>query len=321
MEKAPRGYGPEKGYLFLRDAVVESEYTDFDITADDIFITNGIAPSLGLLLNSLGPKCVAIPELAYPQYPHAVKLAGVEKTISIRCGKEHNFTPQIPDEPCDLVILNSPMNPTGTALSVEDLQRWVRYAKECGAVILYDAAYCSFIHSELAPRSIYELEGALDVAIEMRSFSKSAGFSGLRLGYTVIPKRQRSFALYSAYVDTMTNGVAYPIQCGGKRALEVKEELLKESSIYMANAALIRKTLDSANLTCYGGVNCPYVWWEIPLEMDSFAFFELLLDELQIALIPGAAFGPAGDRYIRISGFAPTEIIIEALERITRRFA
>lgn len=336
-----RGYGPEQGYPFLREAILAHNYTTrgIDISADEIFISDGSKGDCGNIQELFGPDNVAaITDPVYPVYLDSNVMAGrtgdlradghYDNVVYLPCTAENEFAPELPEDRVDMIYLCSPNNPTGTALSAGELSKWVRYARENEAIILFDAAYAAYITEEAVPRSIYEIEGAKEVAIEFRSFSKTAGFTGTRCGYTVVPKsvrgRCRDGSLHSLHgmwnrrQTTKFNGTAYIVQRGAAAIYtEAGQKQVKEIiSYYMENAGIIRAGLKEAGLTAFGGVNAPYIWLKTP--MPSWDFFDLLLKKAHVVGTPGAGFGPCGENYFRLTAFGDREKTREAMARIVK---
>jgi LL-diaminopimelate aminotransferase len=341
-----RGYGPEQGYGFLRDAIAENDYQNrgIDIQSDEIFISDGSKCDSGNLLDIFGSdNVIAVLDPVYPVYVDTNVMAGHtgEADAMGRYGKlvympvtaESNFEPVIPTEHVDLIYLCYPNNPTGTVATREMLEKWVAYAKEHNSIIFYDAAYEAFISEEDVPRSIFEIEGARDVAIELRSFSKTAGFTGTRCAFTVIPKglvgktatgdSHSIHALWNRRQSTKFNGVSYPVQCGAAAAYsqEGREQISELVAFYMNNAKLLREGLTAAGLQVFGGINAPYVWVKTPGETSSWDFFDELLEKSHIVGTPGSGFGAAGEGYFRLSAFNSLENTVTAIQRIQKSVA
>ena len=341
-----RGYGPEQGYGFLRDAIAENDYQNrgIDIQSDEIFISDGSKCDSGNLLDIFGSdNVIAVLDPVYPVYVDTNVMAGHtgEADAMGRYGKlvympvtaESNFEPVIPTEHVDLIYLCYPNNPTGTVATREMLEKWVAYAKEHNSIIFYDAAYEAFISEEDVPRSIFEIEGAREVAIELRSFSKTAGFTGTRCAFTVIPKglvgktatgdSHSIHALWNRRQSTKFNGVSYPVQCGAAAAYsqEGREQISELVAFYMNNAKLLRKGLTAAGLQVFGGINAPYVWVKTPGDTSSWDFFDELLEKSHIVGTPGSGFGAAGEGYFRLSAFNSLENTVTAIQRIQKSVA
>ena len=319
------GYGPEQGYDFLREAVL-GHYAGFGVhlEKEDVFISDGAKSDLGNLPDLFSGDCVVLlPDPVYPVYRDSNLMAG-RKVTYLAATRTNGFAP-LPDETlhADLVYLCSPANPTGAAYTKEQLKVWVDYANANGAVILYDSAYEAFITEEDVPHTIFEIEGARTCAIEFRSYSKTAGFTGNRCAYTVVPmelKRDGASlnALWNRRQCTKFNGVPYVIQRGAAAIYtpEGKDQTRASIDYYRQNAQVIREGLTAAGLSCFGGVNAPYIWIKTPDGMGSWDFFDLLLDRANVATTPGAGFGPSGEGYIRLTAFGGAEATREAVERV-----
>lgn len=320
MGHKPYGYGPYQGYEFLRETIADVEYGHVAIGANDIFISEGINSDLcGLQELCSRSARVGIIDPAYPVYYDLNLLAGRENIVRLPLTQENHFMPRPPEEPLDIVYLTSPGNPTGVAMTYDSLKEWVDWAKTHNALLFFDAAYAAFIRSENVPKTIYEVEGAEDVAIEMRSFSKSSGFTGLRLGYCVIPPQVRLFdeqgrehqmaKLWLNRQSTKTNGVSYPIQRAGEAALrgEGWHQCRAQVDAYLAGAKKIRHALEEMGFCCVGAEDSPYIWWQLPGH-DSWKWFDRLLNECHIISIPGEGFGTVGEGYLRLSGFVAGEL-------------
>ena len=307
-----RGYGPEQGYGFLRKAIVENDYKARGIEIEDIFATN---------------NKVAITDPVYPVYLDTNIMSGRE-IMYLPVTAENNFVPALPKEKVDMIYLCFPNNPTGTVLSKEELKKWVDYAKENQSIILYDSAYEAFITEEEIPHSIYEIEGAKEVAIEFRSYSKTAGFTGIRCAYVVVPKALKGYTktgkkvslnqLWNRRTCTKFNGVSYIVQRAAEAIYtkEGKKQIQENIKAYLENAKIMKDGLEEAGFTVYGGVNSPYVWLKVPNGMSSWEFFDQLLEEVNIVGTPGSGFGKQGEGYFRLTAFATKENTIEAMERI-----
>ncbi|MBR3525225.1 MAG: LL-diaminopimelate aminotransferase [Lachnospiraceae bacterium] len=313
------------GYDFLRDAV-SGYYKSFgvDVPADDIRINDGAKSDCGNIVDIFGDdNTILITDPAYPVYVDSNRMNG-RKVIFADSNEENGFA-AMPDESvkADIIYLCSPNNPTGSVYTKEQLKAWVDYANKNGSVILYDAAYEAYISEEDVPHSIYECEGAESCAIEIRSFSKNAGFTGLRLGYTVIPKALEAdgvklHALWARRHGTKYNGAPYIIQRAGEAVYSPagKEQLKAQVAYYMKNAAYIREGLTEAGYTVSGGINAPYIWLETPEGMSSWEFFDLLLEKAGVVGTPGSGFGPSGEHYFRLTAFGSFENTVEAIKRI-----
>lgn len=336
-----KGYGPEQGYAFLRDTIVSTEYSGLGISADEIFVSDGAKCDLGNFPEIFSPDCkVAITDPVYPAYADVNVMAGrggrlghdgrFSRLIYLPCTAENNFIPALPTEWPDIIYLCYPNNPTGTVLSKEQLKVWVDYARKVDAVIFFDAAYESYIREPGIPHSIYEIEGARDVAIEFRSYSKTAGFTGLRCGFVVVPKtvtgrapdgaRISLHALWGRRQSTKYNACPYIVQRAAEAAHSPQGKAETKAIIdgYLANARLIKEAFEGLGLSVAGGVNGPYVWVKLPEGMDSWEFFATLLREADIVGTPGAGFGPSGKQYFRLTGFGDAVDTREAIERLKR---
>lgn len=331
------GYAPEQGYDFLRNAIAAGDFAarGCDIAPDEIFVSDGAKCDVANIQEIFGPDdIVAVCDPVYPVYVDTNVMAGrsgeydpetktYKKIVYLPCTEENGFAPEIPDKTPDLIYLCFPNNPTGAVIKKDALQEWVNYANRIGAVILYDAAYEAYISEENVPHSIYECEGARTCAIELRSFSKNAGFTGVRLGYTVVPKdlKRDGVSLHSLWLrrhGTKYNGAPYIIQKAGEAVYseEGKKQLKRQVSYYMENAGLILKGLKEAGFTAFGGVNAPYIWLKTPDRMSSWEFFDYLLEKAQLVGTPGSGFGPHGEGYFRLTAFGTHMNTLEALERI-----
>lgn len=332
-----KGYAPDLGYEFLRTAIVENDYKarGCDISADEIFVSDGAKSDSGNIVDIFADDTkIAVTDPVYPVYVDSNAMSGrtgvydaaTEKwsnVIYIPCTSENAFVPEIPKETPDVIYLCFPNNPTGTTLTKEQLQVWVDYALKVGAVIIYDAAYEAYISSENVPHSIYECQGATGCAIEIRSFSKNAGFTGTRLGFTVVPKDLKcgEVSLHSLWArrhGTKFNGAPYIIQAAGAAVYtpEGKKQTGEQIAYYMNNAKVIREGLVGAGYEVYGGVDAPYIWLKTPNQMKSWDFFDYLLEELNIVGTPGSGFGPSGEGYFRLTAFGSAENTLKAMERI-----
>lgn len=336
-----KGYGPEQGYEFLRKAIAENAYqaNGIDIPADDIIVSDGSKCDTGNIQEIFGAdNKIAICDPVYPVYADTTVMSGktgtcqtngyYEGVIYMPCTEENGFTPELPTERPDLIFLCYPNNPTGTVASKEELTKWVNYARENKCIILFDAAYEAFITDPAIPRSIYEIEGAKDVAIEFRSFSKTAGFTGTRCAFTVIPEEVKAYdsegnahsvkKLWLRRHSTKFNGVSYPVQKAAAAVYtpEGKKEVEEVIAYYLENARIMREALKEIGYTVYGGVNAPYVWVKTKGGMSSWDFFDKVLNEANVVGTPGSGFGPAGEGYFRFSAFAGRDNVLEAMDRI-----
>ncbi len=317
-----RGYGPEQGYKWLRQAVIDNDYLPYgvNINIDEVFISDGAGSDLGNLSELFAKdNKVAVMNPAYPAYVDSTIMAGREITY-LNCLAENHFIPQLPEEKADIIYLCFPNNPTGIVLTRQELKKWVDYARANGSVIIFDGAYESFISRPDIPHSIYEIEGADEVAIEVRSYSKSAGFTAIRCGYTIVPEKTGLQALWLRRQTTKYNGTSYISQ---KAALATYTPEGKKSSranveYYKQTAQLIKTQLEEAGLSVYGGENAPYIWCRAPYGWDSWRFFDFLLQQCQVVSTPGVGFGSAGEGFVRFSAFSAREDCIEALARIKK---
>ena len=335
-----KGYAPDLGYEFLRSAIAEQDYKarGVEIAIDEIFVSDGAKSDSGNIgdIFALDNK-IAVCDPVYPVYVDTNAMSGrtgeyeADKerwsdVIYIPCTAENDFVPQLPSETPDLIYICCPNNPTGTAMKKDQLQKWVDFALEKGAVIIYDAAYEAYISEEDVPHTIYECEGAKKCAIEMRSFSKNAGLTGTRLGFTVIPKELTCDgvslnSLWARRHGTKFNGAPYIIQRAGEAVYseEGKKQTREQIQYYMNNAKIIREGLTGAGYTVYGGINAPYIWLKTPDQMTSWEFFDYLLENLNIVGTPGSGFGPSGEGYFRLTAFGSLENTKEAMERLQKQ--
>ena len=335
-----RGYGPEQGYDFLRNAIAENDYKarGVDISPEEIFVSDGAKSDCGNIGDIFGvDNVVAVCDPVYPVYVDTNAMAGRAgdydpKTetwtnlVYMPCLEENGFMPQLPERTPDIIYLCFPNNPSGAAIGYDELKKWVDYARENKAIILYDAAYEAYISEDL-PHSIFEIEGAKECAIEFRSFSKNAGFTGTRCGFTLIPKELEVngvsvASLWNRRHTTKFNGVPYIVQRGAEAVYspEGKAQVRELVDFYMNNARVIREGLAQAGFSVSGGVNSPYVWMKVPEGMTSWDFFDELLDRANVVGTPGSGFGPSGEGYFRLTGFGSAEATIEAIERIKNVF-
>lgn len=313
MTQKPCGYGPPEGHLFLREAILEREYKKYGIETDEVFISDGTKSDAAYLQELFASDArVGIADPTYPTYVDVNILQGRENIVYIPCLEENGFIPQPPEEPLDLIYLCTPNNPTGACATHEDLKKWVAYAKKWDARILLDAAYVDFARPGM-PRSIYEIPGAREVAIEMRTFSKSHGFTGLRCAYAIVPKETGLNALWRVRQNNKTNGVSYPVQKAAEKALTLPS---REIPLYAKEAHTLYRGLKALGQTVFGGLDGPYIWWKAPANMTSWEFFDFLLEEAHVVAIPGSAFGPCGEGYVRLSSF----ILAGTAEKALRRF-
>ena len=323
------GYMPEHGAMFLREAIAKY-YSGWnvDMTTDEVFVSSGACDDLGDLLEMFDrDNTVLVIEPAYPEYVDTNLLYG-RKVIHLPAGEGDGFLP-LPDESidADIIYICSPNNPTGSAYTREKLKKWVDYANEKDAVILYDAAYEIFIEEDDVPHSIYEIEGADTCAVEVCSFSKTAGFTGTRVGYTIVPSKLERMgvnlnALWSRNRETRTNGISYILQKGASAVFtpEGQKQIYESISVYKKNAKVIMDALDKCGFWYVGGKNSPYVWMKCPNNMGSWEFFDYLLNELQIVGTPGVGFGSCGEGFLRLSAFGDPDDTKEAAKRIVEQF-
>jgi LL-diaminopimelate aminotransferase len=337
--KTFRGYGPEQGYDFLREAVAQNDYRSrgADISADEVFISDGAKCDTGNFQELFSNDTrIAIPDPVYPVYVDTNVMAGrtganingrYENLVYMNCTGSNGFIPELPEEPVDLIYLCFPNNPTGAVITKEQLKPWVEYAHKNRALILYDAAYEAFIRDGSLPKTIYEIDGAKEVAVEFRSFSKTAGFTGTRCAFTVVPKnciaydtagnQHQLHALWNRRHTTKFNGVSYPVQKAAEAVYspEGKTQVSEIIGYYMENAGIIKQKMTSLGYETTGGDNSPYIW--INTKTDSWSFFDMLLKKLGIVCTPGEGFGRCGEGYIRISAFNNRENVIRAMDRIS----
>ena len=337
QESSFKGYAPDLGYEFLRNAIAENDFKarGCDISPDEIFVSDGAKGDCSNIQEIFGTdNKIAVCDPVYPVYVDSNVMAGrtgeydditegYKDVIYMPCTRENGFAPDLPSQVPDLIYLCFPNNPTGAVITKERLQEWVDYARKNGAIILYDAAYESFITEEGIPHSIYECEGAKECAIEFRSFSKTAGFTGLRLGFTVIPKEltaggEKLWPLWARRHGTKYNGAPYIIQRAGEACYsqEGRAQIKEQVAYYLENAKYIYDGLKSAGYEVYGGVNAPYIWLRTPDNMTSWEFFDQLLEKVNVVGTPGSGFGPHGEHYFRLTAFGSRENTIEAIERI-----
>ena len=333
------GYAPDLGYEFLRNAIAKNDYKDrgCDIAADEIFVSDGAKCDSGNIQEIFGlDNKIAVCDPVYPVYVDTNVMAGrsgeynpntqnFDGMIYMPCLEENDFVPEFPKENPDIIYLCFPNNPTGATITKAQLQEWVDYAKRIGAVIIYDAAYEAYITEEKIPHSIYECEGARECAIELHSFSKNAGFTGVRLGYTVVPKDLKCgdvqlHSLWARRHGTKYNGAPYIVQRAGEAVYSDagKAQLKELVAYYMQNAKVIYEGLKNAGYSVSGGINAPYVWLKTPDKMTSWEFFDKLLHEANVVGTPGSGFGAHGEGYFRLSAFGSHENTIKAVERITK---
>lgn len=340
------GYGPEQGYDWLSKIIIEKAYHPLgvELLPSEVFISDGSKCDSANILDIFSlANTVAICDPVYPVYNDTNVMIGrsgeadekgyYKGLVYLPCTEENGFTPAIPEEKVDIVYLCSPNNPTGMVASKEQLQAWVDYARANKAIIFYDAAYEAFISEPGIPRSIYEIDGAKECAIEFRSFSKTAGFTGVRCGLTVVPQQLTGVTaagekvalnrLWNRRQCTKFNGVSYPVQRAAAAVYSEEgwPQVQETIAFYMENARLIREGLHRAGITCYGGVNAPYIWLKTPQGMASWEFFDKLLHECHVVGTPGSGFGPSGEGYFRLSSFGGRENVVEAVRRIQEKWA
>lgn len=338
------GYGPEQGYDFLISKIIDYDYRrhGIDIAEDEVFVSDGAKSDTGNIGDILSTaNRIAVTDPVYPVYIDTNVMAGRAGSLGkdgrwsdieyLPCTAENNFIPALPTGNPDVIYLCYPNNPTGTTLSRAELKRWVDYCHTHGALLLFDAAYEAFIREDDVPHSIYEIEGAKEVAIEFRSFSKTAGFTGIRLGYTVVPKNLKGYdvngnkvalnPLWRRRQTTKFNGASYLTQRGAEALYteEGQRQVRETIDYYLQNASLMRKSLKEAGYECVGGVNSPYIWIKVPHGMTSWQFFDLLLDRYHIVGTPGSGFGPSGEGYFRLTAFSTHENTLKAMSRLTNK--
>jgi LL-diaminopimelate aminotransferase len=338
-----RGYGPEQGYEFLRESIADNDFRSrgADITSDEIFVSDGAKCDTGNIQELFSQDIkIGLPDPVYPVYLDTNVMAGrtgsfaegrYQGLVYLDSTKDNNFVPSLPTEDVDLIYLCFPNNPTGSTISKAELKTWVDYARKNKALILFDAAYEAFIRDESLPKSIYEIEGAKEVAIEFRSFSKSAGFTGTRCAYTVVPKECAAYdssgtkhfihGLWNRRHCTKFNGVSYPVQRAAEAvySVEGKSQCKGLIDYYMENSAVVCETMDDLGYDYVGGKNSPYIW--IDGRMDSWKFFDMLLNKAGVVCTPGAGFGKCGNGYIRISAFNSHDNVREAMKRLADALA
>ncbi len=339
-----KGYPPYKGYSFLRNLIVQHDYEPLGVKIDpeEIFVSDGAKGDTANILDIFGKNIVAVTDPSYPVYVTTNVMAGntgsanelgqYENLIYLPCTEKTNFLPKVPDFKVDIIYLCSPNNPTGTVMNRNQLKEWVNFAKEQKAIIFFDCAYEKYIIDSSFPRSIYEIEGAKEVAIEFRSYSKTAGFTGVRCAYTIVPKELMGYSkdgekhsinnLWFQRVSSKYNGVSYPVQKAA--AATYSEDGIKETNEliknYQENAKIICNGFDKIGFKYFGGINSPYIWLKAPNDLSSWDFFDLLLEKLHIVGTPGSGFGPSGAGYFRLTSFGDKGQTIEAMDRIVKYF-
>ncbi len=342
-EDTLHGYGPEQGYDFLINAIIENDYKSrgVDIESSEVFISDGSKCDTGNIQEIFGTEnIIAITDPSYPVYVDSNVMAGrtgpandagqYAKIVYMPCTAENNFVPDLPTRQADIIYLCFPNNPTGAVATKETLSKWVKFARDNRAIILFDAAYESFITDVDIPHSIYEIDGAKDVAIEFRSFSKTAGFTGVRCAFTVVPKQLKAFTKDGRAIEvnplwhrrhcTKFNGASYISQKGAAAiyTAEGKKQTKKIIDIYLSNARLICDSLTKLGYEVYGGINAPYIWLKTPDGSSSWDFFDRLLTKANVVSTPGSGFGPSGEGYLRLSAFAKPADVKEALQRFKK---
>jgi LL-diaminopimelate aminotransferase len=336
-----RGYGPEQGYDFLIDAIIENDFNSRGIELDsqEVFVSDGAKCDTGNIQEIFGiDNVIAVTDPVYPVYVDTNVMAGrtgqankngqYSKIVYMPCTAENNFIPELPSGSVDIIYLCFPNNPTGAVATKEILSRWVNFARTKKAIIFFDAAYEAFITDPEIPHSIYEVDGAKEVAIEFRSFSKTAGFTGVRCAFTIVPKQLKAYTEDGRAVEvnslwhrrhcTKFNGASYISQAGAAAAYttEGKKQCRQIIDVYMTNAAVIRESLTKLGYETYGGVNAPYIWMKTPNGLSSWDFFDRLLQKANVVGTPGSGFGPAGEGYFRLTAFAKPDDVKEAMQRI-----
>lgn len=336
------GYGPEQGYSFLRDKIAQIDYNErgIKIAPDEIFISDGAKSDTGNIGDILSSTCkIAVTDPVYPVYVDTNVMAGRAGHLCdgrwsnieyLSCTAENGFVPSLPEEAPDVIYLCYPNNPTGTTLTTAQLAKWVEYALAHGCIIMFDSAYEAYIQQPGIPHSIYEIPGAEKVAIEFRSYSKTAGFTGLRCGYTVVPKALKGVdkngkevslnSLWNRRQCTKFNGASYIVQRAAEALYteEGRRQVKETISYYMRNATVLRDGLTAIGLEVFGGINAPYIWVKTPRHLTSWQFFDKLLDECHVAGTPGVGFGPAGEGYFRLTAFGGYEDTVEAVARFKK---
>jgi LL-diaminopimelate aminotransferase len=318
-----RGYGPSEGYLFLREAIARHAYAHVGIAPDEIFISDGANTDTANIQEIFSSSVrLGIADPTYPVYLDTNIMAGRGKKITLLpCTEKSRFCPVPPGDRCDVIYLCTPGNPTGVAMTRKEMQAWVDYAHQEKALLLIDNAYEAFVTSNDVPQTIFEIEGAKEVAIEFRSFSKSAGFTGLRCAYTVLPKQLHKGAIHALWKRrqaTKSNGVAYPIQRGAEAVFSPQghAETKAQVATYQKAATILRDGILKLGYTCWGGIDAPYIWWKTPKDLSSWEFFDQLLHRCHILAIPGRGFGEHGEGYVRLSTFTTPEMAQSANERL-----
>ena len=340
-----RGYGPEQGYQFLIEKIIENDFTPrgIELSVDEVFVSDGAKNDTANFQELFGvDNIMAVTDPVYPVYVDSNVMAGrtgkfdsekgqYESIVYLPCTEENGMKPSLPETHVDMIYLCYPNNPTGMTLSKEELKKWVDYAREHRSILLFDSAYEAYIQEENVPHSIFEVEGAREVAVEFRSFSKTAGFTGTRCAYTVVPKEVKVYdskgeaislnQLWLRRQTTKFNGVSYPVQAGAVAVFseEGKKQIKESIDYYMENARIIREGLQDAGYTVFGGVNAPYIWMKTPNKMGSWEFFDKLMAEAHVVGTPGAGFGANGEGYFRLTAFGTRENTLQAIDRIKTR--
>ncbi|MFZ5596230.1 MAG: LL-diaminopimelate aminotransferase [Bacillota bacterium] len=339
-----RGYGPYEGYDFLIEKIIDNDFKPrgVELSRDEVFVSDGAKSDTANIQEIFGlDNVVAVTDPVYPVYVDSNVMAGrtgkvddrgrFEKIVYLPCTEENGMKPALPEKRVDMIYLCFPNNPTGMTLTAEELKKWVDYARENSAIILYDSAYEAYIREDGVPHSIYEVEGAREVAVEFRSFSKTAGFTGTRCAYTVIPKELSVYdssgsahnvnSLWLRRQSTKFNGVSYPVQVGAAAVYseEGKKQVRELVDYYMENARIIREGMQKAGYRVYGGINAPYIWLKTPDNMGSWEFFDRLMEVAHVIGTPGAGFGASGEGFLRLTAFGSRENTERAVERIKSR--
>ena len=342
-KKTFRGYGPEQGYAFLADAIIQNDFLPRGVNLDssEIFISDGSKCDTGNFQEIFAlNNTIAVTDPVYPVYVDTNVMAGrtgapleggaYENIVYMPCNAENNFVPALPKQPVDLIYLCYPNNPTGAVATKAELAKWVDYARKNKAIILFDAAYEAFISDPDIPHSIYEIEGAREVAVEFRSFSKTAGFTGVRCAFTVVPKELKAYTAANESIEvnpiwnrrhcTKFNGVSYMIQAAAKAIYtpDGKQQVADTIALYMNNAIIMRSALTDLGYEVYGGINAPYIWLKTPASIGSWQFFDTLLNKANVVGTPGAGFGASGEGYFRLSAFNNLDAVKEAMSRIAK---
>ncbi len=317
-----RGYSQEEGYIWLRQAIIDNDYRTrgIQLDLDEVFVSDGAGSDLGNLSELFDQhNRVAIPDPSYPVYVDASLMAGRDITF-LPCSSDNAFVPDLPAKQADIIYLCYPNNPTGTVLTREQLQRWVDYARQNHSIIIYDGAYEAYIEEDDIPHSIYEIDGAKEVAIEVRSYSKTAGFTSVRCGYTIVPKQTGLQTMWLRRQCTKYNGTSYIAQRAAEATYTPQGKKATQANVhyYKQTAKLLRNGLQVLGYQVYGGINAPYIWCKTPQNMSSWEFFDYLLNQCQVACTPGAGFGQAGEGFIRFSAFSNRKDCEEAIKRIKK---